>query len=96
MSLATQNVFGRTSRAQLATAEYALQKVAHRVLLLKDHSIIKGHRSEDQQNAAFERGASQLRWPNGRHNDYPSRALDVQVYPRPADPQTLQDRKSVV
>lgn len=78
------NVFGRASRANLASAHHWLQKAAHIVLRIKDHSVIKGHRPEVEQNAAFESGTSQLKWPHGKHNGIPSTAIDVQTWPRPA------------
>lgn len=42
-----------------------------------DCKIIEGHRGEAMQNAAVERGASKLRWPNGKHNAFPSNAVDA-------------------
>ncbi len=75
--------FGFDSSAALATADDRLQRIAHKVLLIKDHSILKGHRPENEQNEAFEDGNSKLQWPTGKHNAEPSKALDVQTYPRP-------------
>ncbi len=85
------NTFGRTSRAELATADARLQTVAHRVLRIKDHSIVKGHRPKLEQNAAFASGNSKLQWPDGEHNDLPSKALDVQTFPRPETEQELRE-----
>ena len=93
------HVFGRASRAQLATAAHQLRRLAQWALNVKDHSVLKGHRPEDEQNAAFASGASQVRWPNGKHNALPSKAIDVQTYPRPAplefsgDPDRMSERE---
>ena len=46
-----------------------------------DCSILEGHRGEVAQNAAFDDEKSTLRWPNGNHNSYPSKAVDVAPYP---------------
>lgn len=87
------NVFGVDSSAALATAETRLQSVARKVLLIKDHSILKGHRPEAEQNAAFDSGNSKLRWPRGKHNAVPSKALDVQTYPRPPHERDLRNEQ---
>ena len=87
------NSFGRSSRAQLATCDARLQTIAHRVLRIKDHSIIKGHRPKIEQNAAFASGASKLQWPNGKHNKNPSLAIDIQTYPRPDGEQELREEQ---
>ncbi len=86
------NVFGTESRDQLATADPRLENVAVTVLLIKDHSILKGHRFENEQNAAYNANPqrSKLKWPDGKHNGVPSLALDVQTYPRPAKEQDLR------
>lgn len=75
--------FGPNSLWELSDADPLLQRVARHVLTIKDHSIIKGHRSETEQNNAFESGNSKLKWPHGKHNARPAKALDVQTYPRP-------------
>lgn len=45
-----------------------------------DMSILCGYRGEEEQNAAFESGASQLQFPQSRHNRSPSLAVDVAPY----------------
>ncbi len=77
------NKFGTESEAELAGADPRLQQIAHKVLVIKDHSIIKGHRPKAEQNEAFAAGNSKLQWPDGKHNAWLSLALDVQTYPRP-------------
>ena len=77
------NRFGRNSRKNLSTVDGRGQDTAHRVLLIKDHSIIQGHRNKEKQNAAFDAGYSKLKWPDGKHNALPSLAMDIETYPRP-------------
>lgn len=47
-----------------------------------DHAIIQGYRGEEDQNAAFASGASQLRYPQSKHNRIPAAAVDVIPYIR--------------
>lgn len=84
-------VFGQRSSNQLITADTRLQEIAREAIQVIDHSVIKGFRSEAEQNAAFKAGHSKLRWPDGNHNDYPSLALDIQVHPRPKSDQELRE-----
>ena len=45
-----------------------------------DMTVLCGYRGEAEQTAAFESGASQLRFPQSRHNRSPSLAVDVAPY----------------
>jgi peptidoglycan L-alanyl-D-glutamate endopeptidase CwlK len=83
--------FGRASLAELESCDDRLRQIARRVLLIKDHSIIKGHRGEQDQNQAFEAGASKLSWPNGKHNAMPSIAMDVRAWPVPDNEHALRE-----
>lgn len=44
-------------------------------------SLICGFRNEADQNKAFADKKSKLRWPNSRHNTWPSEAVDIVPYP---------------
>lgn len=59
--------YGRKSKAQLSTVHPFLQLIMIRVLLTDDHSIDQGGRSIGQQQAYFDRKASKLRPPKGKH-----------------------------
>lgn len=91
--MTTVNVFSKRSLAELGTCDPRLVRIAHRVLLIKDHSIVKGHRTKEEQDAAYAAGASQLRWPTGKHNAFPSKAMDVQTYPVPANERDLREEQ---
>ena len=43
--------------------------------------VLEGHRGEEKQNAAYDKGNSKVRYPNGKHNQSPSVAVDVAPYP---------------
>ena len=73
--------FGRRSRERLATAHPDLQKVFNEVIKYVDCSVLEGHRDERTQDRLFEEGKTKVRYPLGRHNSKPSRAVDVVPYP---------------
>jgi peptidoglycan LD-endopeptidase CwlK len=73
--------FSARSRDQLATCDQRLQVILNEAIKLVDFSVIEGHRGEEAQNKAFDKGLSKVRWPNGKHNSFPSRAVDIAPYP---------------
>jgi peptidoglycan L-alanyl-D-glutamate endopeptidase CwlK len=72
--------YSETSLKRLGTCHHKLQVLFKTVLPEADHSIICGFRSEADQNKAFDEGFSKVRYPNSKHNQYPSRAVDVVPY----------------
>tara|TARA_Y100000004_G_scaffold30030_2_gene31216 strand:- start:15511 stop:15903 length:393 start_codon:yes stop_codon:yes gene_type:complete len=73
--------FGKTSKEKLATCHEDLQKVFNEVIKHVDCSVIEGYRNEERQNRLFSEKKTKVRYPNGRHNSNPSRAVDVVPYP---------------
>ena len=73
--------FGKRSKERLATCDERLQKVFNEVIKYVDCSVLEGHRSEERQNRLFEEGKTKVKYPKGRHNSSPSRAVDVTPYP---------------
>ena len=70
--------YGPRSRRVLATLHPDLQKVFTTVLGLGyDHSLIEGHRSEEDQNFFYDQGKSKVKFPNSKHNSLPSLAVDA-------------------
>lgn len=69
--------FSETSKQRLATCDRRLQDILNEAIRYVDFTVIEGHRNEADQNAAFARGASKLRFPHGNHNAFPSRAVDI-------------------
>ena len=49
-----------------------------------DHSVLCGHRGEDEQNALFFASPprTHVKWPDSKHNPFPSEAVDVVPYVR--------------
>lgn len=73
--------FGATSLKQYNTLCEELQLVCDRAIQVFDFSIVEGFRGEAAQNQAFMKGASKVKWPNGKHNKLPSDAMDLAPYP---------------
>lgn len=73
--------FSTRSSERLETCDERLQILFREVVKTYDCSIICGHRNAKDQNAAYNAKNSKLRWPDSKHNDYLSRAVDVVPYP---------------
>ena len=73
--------FGKRSLENLKTCDDRLQKIFNEVVKDYDCTVPCGHRGKDDQNKAFDEGRSKVKYPKGRHNSYPSRAVDVYPYP---------------
>lgn len=85
--------FGPSSRRHLETLDPELQEVLNEAINHYDFSIIDGHRDMERQNHYFNEGVSKVRWPNSRHNTFPSQAVDVVPYPGGFDnPNSAFDR----
>ena len=73
--------FGSRSINRLKTCDQKLQELFYEVVKHFDCSIIEGNRGEERQNKAFADGKSKVKYPNGKHNKFPSVAVDVAPYP---------------
>jgi len=80
-------MLGVSSRRELGTCHPKLQMLIQEVdkRLVKRHlldlSVICGHRGEADQEKAFANGKSTKHWPDSKHNELPSCAVDVAPYP---------------
>lgn len=82
-------MLGTTSETRLSTCHVKLQilirEVSRRLSLRLrqkiDLTVVCGHRGEAEQNQAWRDGNSEKRWPDSRHNQTPSTAVDVAPYP---------------
>lgn len=73
--------FSKKSVDRLETCDHRIQMVLKRAITRYDFTVLCGHRNKQEQNDAFERGASKLRWPQSKHNRVPSMAVDVAPFP---------------
>jgi len=74
--------FSKVSESNLSTCHPDLQRIARKAIKLFDFSVLEGHRDKEKQNGFFEAGLSKLKWPDSKHNKYPSEAMDLQPYPK--------------
>ena len=72
--------FGSRSNSRLSTCDEDLQELFKEVVKIFDCTVLCGHRGEKEQNEAYDRGNSKVRFPDGRHNAQPSNAVDVTPY----------------
>tara|TARA_R110000824_G_scaffold28046_11_gene94641 strand:- start:940 stop:1347 length:408 start_codon:yes stop_codon:yes gene_type:complete len=79
--------FGKRSKENLETCHEDLQDLFNEVIKTYDCKVTCGHRGEKDQNKAFKDGRSKVKFPKGRHNSSPSKAVDV--YPYPVNMQNL-------
>ena len=70
------------------TLDPRLQYVVNELLVKMDVSLLKGHRSEEEQDALYPK-FTKVRWPDSKHNTLPSHACDLQPYPLPTNPLEL-------
>ena len=73
--------YSKRSKKRLATCDERLQDVFNEVIKHVDCSILEAHRSKERQNKLYDEGRTKVRYPDGRHNFNPSRAVDVTPYP---------------
>ena len=73
--------FSKTSLERLQTCHPLLQLLMLRVVKKYDITVLCGHRTQQEQDAAYAKGTSKLRWPMSHHNVQPATAVDVAPYP---------------
>jgi len=65
----------------LHSCDDRLIKVFNEVIKTVDCSVLEGHRNKAKQDEYYDEGKSKLKFPSGRHNQFPSMAVDVCPYP---------------
>ncbi len=73
--------YSKRSKERLASCDERLQNVFNEVIKHVDCSVLEGHRSKERQNKLYDEGRTKVKYPNGRHNISPSKAVDVTPYP---------------
>lgn len=73
--------FSPISSARLSSCHLDLQKLFNAMIQSRDCTILCGFRNQEDQDMAFAKGFSKLKWPNGKHNKLPSMAVDASPYP---------------
>ena len=73
--------FSKTSKERLETCHPDLQRLFNEVIKSYDCTILCGFRNETDQNLAYTKGASKKKFPESKHNQTPSLAIDAMPYP---------------
>ncbi len=55
--------------------------IMDRAIQVTDFSILCGYRNEQEQEEAFDKGNSKKHYPDSKHNQNPSIAVDLAPYP---------------
>jgi len=79
------------SKSKLDTCHPDLILIANEVLKIHDCSVFEGHRGEEKQNKYYDAGTSSVRFPNGKHNVMPSKAIDLAPYKRGDNPYDMEN-----
>lgn len=72
--------FSNKSLERLSQCDNRIQKVFKEVIKYRDCTILEGYRDKDLQDEYLRAGKSKVKWPNGKHNKKPSKAIDVVPY----------------
>ncbi len=72
--------YSKSSLTNLDSCHIKLQLVFHEVIKRRDCTIICGFRGEEAQNKAYDEDKSTLKFPDSKHNIFPSNAVDVAPY----------------
>ena len=73
--------YSNTSRNNLDMAHKDLRLIFECVIKGWDNSIIDSHRDYDRQMEYYNAGKSKLKYPESKHNKFPSMAVDSVPYP---------------
>lgn len=68
-------------KKKLETCDPRIIKLVKQLATQMDILVVCGHRTKEEQNDAFKRGNSKLKWPKSGHNNWPSKAVDLAPYP---------------
>ncbi len=73
--------FSESSMQKLRTCDPELQILFNYVIRYFDCTIVCGERGKTAQNKAYKDRTSTKKYPNSKHNSFPSKAVDVVPYP---------------
>jgi peptidoglycan L-alanyl-D-glutamate endopeptidase CwlK len=73
--------FSKKSLEKLNQCHPDLITLMNEVIKTTDITVITGHRGKEAQDKAYREGKSKVLWPNGKHNQTPSLAVDIAPYP---------------
>ena len=69
--------FSKFSLSHLESVHPDLREILDEAIKIMDFRVTEGFRPEERQNQLKEEGKSKLSWPESKHNQNPSLAVDV-------------------
>ena len=73
--------YSNSSKAKLNTCHDYIYTVFMEAIKIYDCTILEGERGKTLQDLYFEQGKSEKQYPDGKHNNNPSEAVDAVPYP---------------
>lgn len=73
--------FGNASQKRLYTCDQRLQELCNEAIKIIDFSVLCGYRDGAEQARLFSEGKTKLQYPMSKHNQSPSKAIDIAPYP---------------
>lgn len=73
--------FGPGSKVKLETCHPDIQEILNEAIKVIDFTILCGTRGREEQDDLFHKGMSKVQFPNSKHNNRPSLAVDIAPYP---------------
>ena len=73
--------FSTASLSKLSECDDRIKLVCNEVVRFFDCTVLCGYRNEETQNELFRTRKSHVQWPDSKHNQSPSLAVDVVPYP---------------
>jgi peptidoglycan L-alanyl-D-glutamate endopeptidase CwlK len=67
----------KTSLDRLSTCHEDLIIFCNELIKYYDFTVVCGHRGQEEQDKAYADGYSKVKFPNSKHNSYPSMAVDL-------------------
>jgi len=79
--------FSKSSLDKLQTCERDIVIICNEVIKFRDCKVLYGYRDEVTQNKLFNSDppVTKARWPQSKHNKFPSLAVDLVPWPIPED-----------
>lgn len=86
--------WGKSSLNNLKTCDQRLQELANMMLARSDFdlTITCGFRGEQEQMDCYNKGTSNAKFGQSKHNTFPSKAIDIVPYPIPKG-WNIEDRR---
>lgn len=73
--------FSEISSVRLEMCHPDIKTILNEVIKTVNISVICGFRGKEEQDTAYAMGRSKLKYPQSKHNHYPSMAVDVMPWP---------------